>query len=228
MNSDKRIHAIRGNALIYILLALALLAALTMAISKQNDSSGGEGLDKEKAQLLATQMVSYAATVKNGVDQMMMSGTSIANLDYSRPSDAAFDVAPYHRKIFHPQGGGVTLGASDPAIFTSADTAPEPGWYLGRFNNVEWTPTAANDIVLAAYGISQTLCATLNKKITGSETIPLLGDAAEEVFVDAVQGGGAPNVAFTKALCPSCEGFPTLCVGDSAPEYVYYNIISGQ
>jgi hypothetical protein len=101
---------------------------------------------------------------------------------------------------------------------------------MGRFSNVEWTPTTANDVLFVAYDISQSICAALNKKITNSTAIPIISGAeAERFFVNTSYGGGG-NMNFMKANCAACDGYPSLCIGDSsdAHHYTYYNIISAQ
>ena len=172
MNSDKHPpSAIRGNALIYVLLALALLGALTMLLADQGSES--DDLTYEQNELLVTKMVGYAATAQSVVDQMMMSGTTINNLSYLQPNQPSFDIAPYHNKVFHPDGGGLSLPPADPNIFVLGGTDPEPGWYMGRFSTVGWTPSTAFDILYVAYDIKPELCAAINKKITGNTTIPV-------------------------------------------------------
>ena len=53
--------------MIYILLALALLAGLTMVLNRGNDT-GGDDLSKDKAELLALQATAYAGAAKNAVN----------------------------------------------------------------------------------------------------------------------------------------------------------------
>ena len=228
MNSDKQtLSGQRGNALIYVIIALALLGGLTMLLTKQGSES--DDLSYETNELLVTKTVAFAATAKNTVDQMMMSGTQVGNLIYLRPDEAGFDTAPNYNKVFHPDGGGLTLPAVDSTVFTGTDTAPEPGWYMGRFNNIEWTPTGANDVLFVAYGINQSLCAAINKKIKNDASIPVVsGGTTEEFFVNTTYGGAA-NANFMEANCTECEGFPSLCVANTGnADYTYYNIISAQ
>lgn len=219
----------RGNALIYVLLALALLGGLTMLLAKQGSES--DDLTYETSELLVTKTVAFAAAAKSAVDQMLMSGTNMNNLSYLRPGMAGFDTAPNHNKIFHPEGGGLTRPAADTALFKpqGGSTTPTPGWYIGRFNNIEWTPSTAQDMILTAYDVNQNICAALNKKITGSSDIPRISSTLSTHFVSVADGSSA-NADLTKTLCASCDGYPSLCVGSaSAPEvYVYYNIISAQ
>lgn len=228
LNSDKHSPAhIRGNAMIYILLALALLAGLTMVLNRGNDM-GGDDLDKDKTELLTLQVTAYAGSAKNAVDQMMMSGTPVTSLNFVVPSDPTFNTGSNIHKVYHPAGGGLAFEKAEPAIFDTTSTySTLGGWYMTRTNNIEWTPTAAPDVLLVAWRIHKAICENINKKITGSTDIP---DIASPVEVFLGTTNGAPtNEDLMIADCADCEGYPALCVSNAAQNnFAYYNIISGQ
>jgi hypothetical protein len=231
LNSDKRTVRYResGNVAIYVIIALALLGLLTATLSNQGDR-GGDQLDSDRAALLTSDLISYTSSVKNVIDQMTMSGTALANLNFIRPNMSSFDLGSNINKVYHPDGGGLTLPVKDDNLFTDTGTTPPAGWYLGMFNNVDWTPTTANDVVLAAHGISQEICGRINKKITGSTTIPTLagGGNSAKYFVDDDVSAVA-NADLTVAACAACEGLPSLCVANTAGTlWTYYSIISAQ
>jgi hypothetical protein len=227
LNSEKPRHAQTGNAMIYILLALALLGALTFTLTRQAEQ-GGDDISRDQAELLATDTTSYVGAAKNVVDQMMMTGSNPSAISFVRPNQASFDIAPHIHKVYHPSGGGLTLEAADAKLFTDTGTTPPPGWYMGRFNHVEWTPTTAQDILFVAYGISKSVCEILNKKITGTTTIPALATNPAAYFVDASITAVA-NADFTNTVCPSCVGYPSLCVSNAGgTQWIYYNIIAGR
>ena len=227
MNSDKhRPDTSAGNALIYVLLALALLAGLTMVISR-GASTGGDDLTAERAELATTRMTAYAGSAKSVIDQMMMSGSNVTNLNFARPNQTSFDAGTDIHKVYHPSGGGLTLPEASPDMFITASDAPLPGWYFSDEMNVEWTPTGANDVVLVAYRIHRTVCENINKKITGSADIPALPGGMASVFLPAEDGGGGSNLS--AATCADCEGYPSMCVSNNTQDaYSYYNIISAQ
>lgn len=226
MNSDKQTRPdIRGNALIYVLLALALLGGLTMILAKQ--SSEESDTSYERNELLVTKMVAYAASAKQVVDQMMMTGTTPANINLERPQDTNFDTPPFTHKVYHPDGGGLSYQDPSADIFITATDIPLPGWYFSDEMNVDWTPTTANDIVLVAYRIQKSVCEAINKKITGSTNIPALPSGMAQVFLTAADGGGGSNLDV--AACADCEGYPSMCVSNVAQDaYSYYNIIVAQ
>lgn len=227
MNSDKQSRSgVRGNALIYVLIALALLGALTMLLSKQGTES--DDTSYEKTELQVAKLTAFAASAKDVVDKMMMSGTTIGNLNYVMPGAAGYDTAPHYNKVFHPDGGGLNYPTIDSNIFDTSLAAPGAGWFIGRFNNVEWTPTTAQDILLVARGVSQSACANIDKKITGSSTIPTMVVAGSPLaYLISASLTGTPNLDFTKTVCPACDGYPALCISDGA-NYNYYVLISGQ
>ncbi len=209
--------------MVYILIALALLAAITMMVADQSSDTSDKVDDSE---LLTTRVIAYAGTAQNVLDRMLMTGTLAANLSYLRPADAGFNTAPHLNKIYHPNGGGLNYNAATSDIFGTC-TAPNAGWYIGAANNFEWTPTTTNDVILTAYCIKQSICANINKKISGSATIPTVSGDAADYFVPEPDWSTHTN--FTAALCASCSGIPSFCVADSAatPVYTAYFILKG-
>ena len=74
-----------GNALIYVLIAIALFAALSFTLARQSDTGEAGTLSDERAELYATQIISYAAQTKSALDQMLFIGTDIDDLDFIAP-----------------------------------------------------------------------------------------------------------------------------------------------
>jgi hypothetical protein len=215
-----------GNVFLYVLIAVILFGALTYALSQsaQQGDSVSE-LDQGRVNVAVNSILAYAGSAQNAINNMDISGSDADELDFIRPDDAAFDTAPNLHKIFHPDGGGLNLKSLPADSLGDAVTSPANGFYLGRFNNVEWTPTTTNDVIFAAYGLNRATCAALNQKITGSSTIPsITAGAVRRYFVDdAIHGGG--NVDLTVAACAACDGRPALCVSNGANIFVYYTLL---
>lgn len=235
--SRHRAHE-RGNALIYVLIAIVLFAALSFTFSRQTDTSEAGGLDAQKAELYATQLITYAANAKQAYDKMDFSGIQLGDIDFTLPADSTFNDAPTIKKFFHPDGGGFNLETLPDEVAVSGVTDPVPGWYMGRFNNVEWTASTETDIILTAYGIKQPVCEDINEKITGDKTIPSIGNALKEVLVPKTVGGitnfttGAnkdlttdPAASSPVAICPECHNRATLCV-ENGEIYAFYSVIA--
>jgi len=221
-----------GNGLIYVLIAIALFAALSFTLGRQTDTSEAGSLSDEKAELYATQLISYAAQAKSAVDQMMFtSSTSIDELDFTQPTDATFDTAPLIHKVYHPQGGGLVPGRLPAEAIQQIDTNPPAGWYLGRFNNVEWTATSDQDVILVAYQIDQKICELINEKINGSSVIPFLTTNMNVPLIDDSLYSGS-NVELTTGVgdvCPACNNMGSLCVSNSTVNaFSFYTILADQ
>ncbi len=248
-----------GNALIYVLIAIALFAALSFILGRQTDSSEANVVSEEQTKLQATQMISYAGQVKSSIDQMLFSGSLVDDpvapattlesrkITFFKPGDTEYDNGANYRQIhmlYHPNGGGLSEKNIPEAIQAdhSDESDPPPGWYIGRFNNVEWTPSASHDIILVAYKISQNVCEQINDKITGSTAIPQVDgklrnylikeDATTPAHLDSNTGshGGSGNVDLTNAStggCPDCEGYGSLCVQNNAGRiFAFYTVVA--
>ena len=117
-----------------MLIAIALFAALSFTLGRQSDTSEVGSLEGERAELYASQLISYATQTKSAIDQMLFTSASdIDDLDFMAPTDANFETAPVIHKVYHPQGGGLIPGTLPAQVVAEVTNDPEPGWYLGRF-----------------------------------------------------------------------------------------------
>ena len=226
----------KGNALIYVLIAVALFAALSLTLGKQTDSNEADSMNSEKVELVVSSLVSYAAQTKQVVDQMMFMNPSISDvsvLDLITPDDAAFETGNDFNKVYHPEGGGLVPGTLPVDAISQTHTDPAAGWYLSAFNNIDWTETTGTDLVLVAYQIEPQVCANINQKITGSPTIPLLNDSIKETLIDSAHFTAGANLDFTTdgggTICPLCFQQAQLCVQSNTGDiYAYYSVIIGR
>jgi hypothetical protein len=216
-----------GNAMIYVLIIIALFASLSFILARQNDTSETGILATEKIELFATSLIQASASVKNSLDQMMYSGTDIDEMDFILPSDGNFDIGSNIHKVFHPEGGGVILPRIPDEAVDQFNDDPQSAWYLGSFNNVEWTQSTATDVILVAHQIQQSVCAKINEKLTGSSVIPALGSDANELLIDANLHSNGPNSDLDTAECAACDGYPQLCVTNNLNQlYSYYSVVA--
>ena len=216
-----------GNAFVYILIAVALFAGLTLTLSNMNTQESVGVIDTGITAAGVNNILAYASTAQTTLEQMEMTGTQINSMVFLRPIDAGFNTAPHQNKVFHPQGGGLNFKPL-PADTSMEDGAGIPaGYYIGRFNNFDWTPTAANDVIFVAYEITKSTCRELNRKITGSPTIPAITATPQlgQLLVDTFYHG-SPNADMTTASCAACNGKPALCISTNTDtKYAFYNII---
>jgi len=208
----------RGNAMIYVLLALALFGVLTATLSGQSNDADSQNIDDEQVIFYTNELIEYAAASKNVIDQMIMTGSAINDLDFINPSSAPFDIAPHVNKAYHPEGGGLNYLARP-----SQNVGASSAWHIQQNINVEWTPSTATDVLLTASDIAQEICESINAKLLGLDAIPLLNSAAADYFID-----NGTNTNLTVTDCADCEGYASLCTEDSAGIFSFYTILAAR
>lgn len=106
------LHHQRGNALFLILIAVALFAALSYAITQSG--RGGGTISKEQATLEAARITQLAADLRTTVTRMILSGVSPENIAFNGDNtngingdltDPPCDTHPEYC-VFTPEGGG--------------------------------------------------------------------------------------------------------------------------
>lgn len=219
----------RGNAMLYILVALALFGFLTLALTRQNLNSDNRNLSRERIELYTNELIEYTASAQQAIDMMLLSGSKVNdadptnNLDFILPTDGGFNTPPHLHKVFHPQGGGLNYIA-EPSSSILDVVSGTGGWKYQDQINVEWTPSADNDVLITAHQIKRSVCEKINLEITGETTIPVLSGGLDDHFVS---GAGDDNL--TTAECADCEGYSALCVGNNAgTAYSFYTILVGE
>lgn len=158
-----------GNILFLILIAVALFAALSYAIT-QSGRIGGNGLSREQAKLKATELLQYASLIQQTMLRLThTNGCDYKAIDYD---DAFGDPDDYGGpcNIFdYTEGGGVDYmrypdETSD--IYNQTNTSPSwPGRRMSFINqhNVAGLGTeAGKEMMLYFFHIVPNLCEAIN------------------------------------------------------------------
>ncbi|MEZ5814887.1 MAG: hypothetical protein R3E13_09275 [Alphaproteobacteria bacterium] len=155
-----------GNVLFLILIAVALFAALSYAVT-QSSRSGGGASDGEANLVNSAQITQYPASVRTAIVRMIIGGTDVTGLNFDPPS--AFDEAPPGTScdnlsascVFHPNGGGATYVSAPATVTASGVQVP---WIFTSEYAIEDIGTSANDIIAMFPGISSSVCTRLNQE----------------------------------------------------------------
>jgi type II secretory pathway pseudopilin PulG len=214
-------HATRGNAMVYVLIAIALFGFLTVALSRQNKQADGQDLSDEQVELYTNELIQYIASAQQSLDMMFATGTEVSDLDLVRPTQGTFNTGTHAHKIYHPAGGGLNYNVALPqAMFNGTLTG---NWRINKSANIEWTPTTNPDVVLSNQFLKEEICAEYNRKVVGNENIPQLSNSLNYFFATA----GTND--FEASDCAACEGYPTLCVQSSGgTSYGIYAILQAE
>lgn len=178
-----------GNVLFLILIAVALFAALSYAVTKS--TSGGGNASSEKTKLKVTEFLNYASSIKVAVDRLRVingcSGDQINFWDnghlfgsatlYSWNADNPSAPADNSCDIFHADGGGMPLIKFDQSWFTHAQgnfgfmSAPIQG--VGS-TDADLSTHGDYDTFFWGLYIDRDICQGVNKTAGITSTLPSL------------------------------------------------------
>lgn len=204
-----------GNIFLYLLIGIALFAGLT-AVMTRSQNGGDEGvLAPAQIELAAQRLILTTNQAAQAYLQMKETGTDLTELDLTLPDDGTFNTPPHIHKLFHPEGGGLTYNAMNEDTFRASATTPV-GWKFVKVN-ADWTATAGTDLIMSYIRLKQPICAEINRKITGSTSIP----AVTIDFANTFEAGSSPLL---EADCADCKTYASICV-NNAGVYTFYNLI---
>ncbi len=156
-----------GNVLFLILIAVALFAALSYAVT-QSSRSGAGGTDGESALVNSATVTQYPASVRTAIVRMIINGTTIDQMNFDPPSQfsSTCDAAPA-ACVFHTSGGGATRVTAPPDVMASATQGQ---WIFAanyQINQIGTSGAAATntDVIAFLPGISQGICSRLNEEL---------------------------------------------------------------
>ncbi|MFP4314071.1 MAG: hypothetical protein ACLFR0_07070 [Alphaproteobacteria bacterium] len=166
-----------GNVLFYILIAVALIAALSFAVSSSDRGSMGQ-IDNERARLLSSEMLEYSSNVATAVNQLKLRGCSDTQIsfqnatstaDYTNTGNPTGDNTCH---VFHISGAGLQfrdapVGASDLAESILFDGNME-------IENIGMTAgdASSSELLLIYRDIGQNVCEAINDLLGLSSLSP--------------------------------------------------------
>lgn len=177
-----------GNALFLILIAVALFAALSYAIT--SSGRGGGGIDREKKAINASQVLQYAASVQQAIQRMqMVNGCSDTQISfaYDSNSDGSVDAsddywnasAPSECYVFGSDGGGLVFNDFTAETYTPQSELSNSNNYgkpmfvggaqvLGVGSDCDPATsgdTSCKDLLLWFHYMDPDLCKSLNENL---------------------------------------------------------------
>lgn len=217
----------RGNAVIFILLAVALFAGLAYTIMR-GAKSGQGNLTAGQTKLAAQKILNYAGLVEKTVNKLRTRGCSENDLSFENPYDPYHTnpAAPAECKIFDSNGGNISALQADTNWFLVAN---DPVFYYTQgdpIKDVGTTCTAGScaELNLNIWAINEQLCNELNRQLGHNfTTIPtdeLWGCPLDNGEYDC--NGDTLVVKFTN---PELEGVKAVCYNDATYGYVFNYVL---
>lgn len=174
-----------GNALFLILIAVALFATLSYALTQSG--RGGGSSDKENAELKAANILSFANTLTYAVQRtLIIAGADITELYFNNDTYEAADGSNFNGTMgtpvdpslymFHPQGGGVVPLTFEDATATSCGSCGASrllgGHFAIRWIAIPGVGTSLPELTLFGAQFSDDVCTAINRKSGISPDIP--------------------------------------------------------
>ncbi len=194
-----------GNALFLILIAVALFAALSYAVTQSG--RGGGSIDREQAQIRAAELVQVIGNVRNAVMKLkLLNGCADEEISsysdlYSTPSTFDNSNSPvaggdFTCHIHHPDGGNVLYFGEDKGEpICGADCGNYVMLMSGR-HAVQGLGTANVDLMYMIDGVNEEFCNAFNRYV-GIDAASVPTDSTSIAGADAWQGtfaDGSPRV----------------------------------
>lgn len=191
-----------GNALFLILIAVALFAALSYAVTQSG--RGGGGIDRENRALLAANIVTYAANMRSVIQRMAIIN-GVADNQYRFVNNNT-NCATTDCQVFNAAGGGASNIAPNAELLDSAWSAETTygQWVYNGGHNVTGVGTTTGDA-------------------TGSELIAVLPWLRKDICLEINNrlgvtnpSGDAPVDAASYSPSPFIGTYGTSEIGDAA------------
>lgn len=212
-----------GSAIVWILVMIALFAALSYAIS-DGTRGGTAQLTAQQADLAATEILDYASSIKRAVQELQINGCSDTEVSFDNAfvSGYSHNNAPSDNSchVFHPNGGG--LSYTKPHI-NNLDSSQS-----GNANYGDWLTSGSvaitdlnstdTDLTLYLPYLKSDICSALNKKINITDPIPVDSFTADK-FIGSYTPSVDPNIGDDDTKLENQSSF---CARVGATSWYYF------
>lgn len=205
----------KGNVLVYILLAIALLATLTYSITTGERGQQQNQLTTAQTKLLAGNLIKQAVAAEQALYTMTQFGANYDGIKFDVPGAVGYST-DVTNQIYHPSGGGLEVFNVNEQYFDGIGTN---GWTFQGNVNVGWSSTSATDLIYSFINVSEDICENLNLRLLGVTTIP----TTTVNFANTLAEGGSDD-DFTSVQCPECAGVHSQCISDGTTHAFYTTI----
>lgn len=218
-----------GNALWFILLAIALLAALTVTITRGSDTSEQSG-DVERQRVLASDTLRYSKSIEQAIEQMRQRGVSESDVSFENSFVSGYtngNCGPGNGcRVFHVEGGGIAFRSANNLVSGES-------WLFTGANSVEGagedgtgaTSSFDNELLMMLPDISAGVCGRINAElgIAGIPQDTTKADVATKFAGAFPNGQVIENMGGEKTGC--FEGFQDDGGGSIAGKYYFYHTL---
>lgn len=220
-----------GNVIYYVLIAVALLAALSYVVA-QSGRGGVSSITKDRAGLIASEILDYSNMIETAMGQLRLRGCGLEEVSFENSVvdayDNSFSPSDMSCHIFDLNGGALNW-QSVPQGAKTANIRYEH-YYFNATNNKTGTVSSSADLIMFAE-VSLDTCAAINRYLNVDPASPPLGDPNGFHFPDdahaykgdlsTVSGGILPYDAYLSGC------FQDSSIGnESSGRYYFYKVLA--
>jgi hypothetical protein len=219
----------KGNVLFLILIAVALFAALSYAVTQSTRSGGGDA-SKETNLVNAAGITQYPASIKTAITRMIVSNSiDPVDLLFDTPADFTTNLTTallQSQAVFYPTGGGATFVDAPASVMQNN----QPGvWNFNsenRVTNIGTTEAALAttdaDIIAFLTGVKKAVCDSIHGRLGIALVYPDIPTVDVATSMDSANTGiGANGDTITST---ELDGQPQGCFTQGTT-YVYYHVV---
>jgi len=220
----------KGNVLFLILIAVALFAALSYAVTQSTRSGGGDA-SKETNLVNAAGITQYPSSVKTAITRMIVSNSTDPNdLLFDKPATfASLSTALLQSQgVFHPSGGGATYNDAPASVMQTNAAGP---WVFNGRNQIlnigtsaAGAATALNaDIIAFLPNVKRAVCDSIHGRLGLSLTyVTLTG-----IDIATQMDFATPNIIGLggNITGANLDGQPQGCFMQPANTYHYFHVV---
>jgi hypothetical protein len=235
-------NAERGSVLIYIFIAVAVLAALTFAVSRGN-REGLSTIEKERAELYVTQIMDYVGVIRRAVQTIMINNARPEDIcfhsvrwghdDYDPVPGAPVECPNPDFAVFGASGGGAgfTVPATDLLDSSFADQPLYGRWHFTGANSVMGVgsdgATADNsELLMVLPYIKRDVCVAINRRLQNPNPETISQDDPNfnisTPFAGSFSAGAILNAANVNGRRSGCFAANTTPIDGS---FVFYTVL---
>ncbi len=213
-----------GNVVALILIGIGLFAFLSFTVTQSLRSA--ETGERERASILAADIMQYGITLESGAEFLMQSGITVSQIRAS--STHANDEA----ELFDYRGAGVAEVDAPPAEAGTASTdyvylnvldPTGPGWYVTGIG-VD-SQAFGRDFILVATFLTDNVCAEINRGLQLASA-PLSEATQVDLAIPYAAGGAGNNAGSFNAH--NADPQRAACVVNGSDGNVYYHVVAAQ
>lgn len=231
----------QGNVLFLILIAVALFAALSYAVTSSTRSSG-TGVSKDKARANAAAIIQYTSSIKTAVDRLRISaGCNETTLDFRNPIYMRNNgslvmlpnvTAPPQCRLFSSDGGNMipivqgldsldleSASITNPTAVKIGHASLQVMQIKGVGTDAAVGVTSANDLVFRIDGLNNDTCLAINDILGIDNPGGILPESINTGPTVGTYTNGSLSGNFIKEG-PEINGKATFCYG-AVPVYMH-------